>query len=117
MINICVGKEGVPDTDEFDVDIHRERSLEQSALLPPQDGGTRVHLVRERDLLVVVRGEQPDLVQHACEGARGVGAARESEETDLVACFVCIVHDMRQDGWECGRRRRAEIVCATYSSA
>ena len=51
-----------PDADEFDLDVHGERLLEQVGLLPPRLVRECEHLVRKRHLLVVARREQADLV-------------------------------------------------------
>ena len=61
MMSICVGKEGVPDTDEFDVDIDGECLLECRGLRPSQIVIASKHLVRKVDLLMVAWRQQPDL--------------------------------------------------------
>ncbi len=78
----------LPNADKLDIDIDAEGFLERHALLPTNGVRARVHLVRKWDLLVVVRGQEPDLVQHAGEGARGVCTTRESEQADLVPCLI-----------------------------
>lgn len=45
-----------------------------------------IHLVCERDLLVITRREKSNLLDHPCQGTCGVCAAREAKYTDLVAC-------------------------------
>ena len=84
-----LGSGGLPDANEVDVDIYRERFLEQRTLLPASPVHTGVHLVRKRDLLAVARGQEPNLVQHPGEGPRGVRAPRESEQADFVPRLVC----------------------------
>lgn len=39
----------------------------------------------ERELLGVVRGDEPDLLEHAGECSGRVGATREAEEADLIS--------------------------------
>lgn len=55
----------IPDTEKLDVHVDRERLLERSALLPAQLVGLGEHLVRERHLLAVARGEESDLMKSA----------------------------------------------------
>ena len=52
----------VPDADEVDVDVDGERLLERGRLLPPELVVPREHLVRERNLLMVARGQESNLV-------------------------------------------------------
>ena len=55
MMSICVGKEGVPDTDEFDVDIDGKCLLERGRLFPAEVVVPFKHLVCEVHLLVIAR--------------------------------------------------------------
>ena len=53
--------ERIPDADEFDLNVSRESFLERGALLPANIVVATEHLVRERNLLVVARGEKAHL--------------------------------------------------------
>jgi len=53
--------ERIPDADKFDLDVSRESFLERGALLPANRVIATEHLVRERNLLVVARGEKAHL--------------------------------------------------------
>lgn len=79
----------LPDANEVDADIQAEGFLERPALIPSIFVRARVHLVREWDLLMVVQGQESDLVQHAGEGACGICTAREPEQADLFPWLVC----------------------------
>ena len=51
----------IPDADEFDFDVSRESFLERGTLFPANIVIATEHLVRERNLLVVARGEKAHL--------------------------------------------------------
>lgn len=55
------GTHGVPDPEELNVDVDRERLLERRALSPAGLVGALEHLVREGDLLHVACWEEADL--------------------------------------------------------
>ena len=78
-----------PYTDELDIYVDGERLLERDALLPADLVRARVHLVCERYLLMVARGEHADLVNHSCKRARRVRPTREAKDADLVTSLVC----------------------------
>lgn len=78
----------------------------QDTLLPAELVVLHEHLVRKRHLLVVARGEDADLVDHACEGAGGVCAAREAEDADAVAELVVLHEEL-----VAGHDVVVEVVC------
>jgi hypothetical protein len=51
----------IPDTNEVDININGESSLESGALSPTYLVVARVHFVCERDLLVIALWQQPNL--------------------------------------------------------
>ena len=53
-----------------------------------------VHLVRKRDLLAIVRRQEPDFVQHTGESTSSIRSTREPEQADLVTCLVCMLRHM-----------------------
>ena len=55
-------KKRVPDTNKLDINIDAKRFLELIRLFPSQVIFTRIHLVREGDLLVVAWREETDFV-------------------------------------------------------
>ena len=55
-------KKRVPDTNKLDINIDAKCFLELIGLFPSQVIFTRIHLVREGDLLVVAWGEETDFV-------------------------------------------------------
>ena len=56
------GTDGVPNSDKFDVDVHREGFLECRGLSPALAGVIGVHIVREWDLLVITGWQKTDLL-------------------------------------------------------
>ena len=78
----------VPNTEEMDCHGATERHLEMETLLIAPLGILLVHLVRERDLLVVPCGKQAHLVEHAGQSSCSVCAAGEAKQADLVAFLV-----------------------------
>ena len=71
--------ENKPDTDEIDLDTPRKRKLEQAALVAVTTVIAQVHLVCEGDMLVVIRRQKANFVQHPRECPCDVSAAREPE--------------------------------------
>ena len=78
---------------------------EQNTLPPPKLRVLHEHLVRERHLLVVPRGQHPDLVHHPRQRARRVRPPREAEDADPVAVLVC----WGGGGWEVVDALRASV--------
>ena len=61
-----------PNTDEFNLYVNRERLLETFATTPTIFIFAVVHGPCKWNLLGVVRREQPDLLDHTCEGSSSV---------------------------------------------
>lgn len=80
----------VPDSDKLNIYVHRERLLECDTLLPSYLIRSSVHVVRERNLLMVACREETNLVNHTGQRASCVGTTRETEDTDLVSSLVCV---------------------------
>lgn len=61
LVYVSCVRERIPDADEFDLDVGRESFLKRGALFPANHVIATEHLVRERNLLVVARGEKAHL--------------------------------------------------------
>ena len=61
LVYVSRERKRIPDADEFDLDVGRESFLERGALFPASQVIATEHLVRERNLLVVARGEKAHL--------------------------------------------------------
>ena len=51
----------VPDPEEIDVDLYGKRIPESATFFPPYFIFAHIHLISERNLLLVVRREEPNL--------------------------------------------------------
>ncbi|KAG9526784.1 hypothetical protein KCV07_g321, partial [Aureobasidium melanogenum] len=75
-------------SNEVDIDIHAESSLEVGTHVPSFLSIVFVEFVGERYLSSIVRWEKSDLVEHASQATSSVCTSRETEETDVVAFAV-----------------------------
>ena len=103
-------KKRVPDTNKLDINIDAKRFLELIRLFPSQVIFTRIHLVREGDLLVVAWREETDFVDpeklviinedkdkgsrrvdlHSSERACCIGSSGESKNENPISSLVIL---------------------------
>lgn len=77
-----------PNADKLNFDVDRKRLLERLALLPSDVICPRIHFVRKRHLLVVIRWKQSHFVYHACERTSGKCTPRKAEYAYFVSALV-----------------------------
>ena len=100
----------VPNTNKLDINIDAKSFLELIGLFPSQVIFTRIHLVREGDLLVVAWGEETDFVDpeklviihedkdkgnrrvylHSSERACRIGSSGESKNKNPISSLVIL---------------------------